>query len=219
MYVDAAGFVLGVNVQLCLTLTMYTVAPSTLSNVLCLNSSPPSAFSHIQASRRTYITELLPSGSLGEKRYHSAEHFAHAFSDSSHTQSCLGVSDLCQVHRPPPPPNSAPLLPFPRPSGLDSCSQAGRLARGKHPPHMEGFGCSLSAREREGRREEWKDTVSVCVCVCVGSTFPSPVDTCLPASPVTFSLRTHPRVHRPNPLQHGSNLRPPHRQNVEHKQD
>lgn len=209
--------------QLCFSLTLYIVAPSTLSNVLCLNSSPPSAFSHIQTSRRTYITELFPSGSLGEKRYHSTEHFAHAFPDSSHTQSCLGVSDLCQVHRPPPPPNSAPLLPFPRPSGLDSCSQAGRLARGKHPPHMEGFGCGLSAREREreGRREKkregWKDTVSV--RVCVGSTFPSPVDTCLPASPVTLSLRTHPRVHRPNPLQHGSNLRPPHRQNVEHKQD
>lgn len=80
---------------------------------------------------------------------------------------------------------------------------------------------SLPEREREGRREKkregWKDTVSV--RVCVGSTFPSPVDTCLPASPVTLSLRTHPRVHRPNPLQHGSNLRPPHRQNVEHKQD
>lgn len=142
--------------QLCLSLTMYTVT-STLSNVLHLNSSPPSAFSHIQTSRRTYITKLLPSGSLGEKRYHSAEHFAHAFSDSSHTQSCLGVSDLCQVHRPPPPPNSAPLLPFPRPSGLDSCSQAGRLARGKHPPHMEGFDCGLSAREREKEGERKRE--------------------------------------------------------------
>lgn len=90
--------------QLCFSLTVYIVAPPTVSNVLCLNNSPTFAFSHIQTSRRrTYITQLFPSGSLGEKRYHSAEHFAHAFPDSSHTQSCLGVSDLCQVHRPPRP--------------------------------------------------------------------------------------------------------------------
>lgn len=144
--------------QQCFSLTVYIVAPPTLSNVLCLNNSPTFPFSHIQTfRRRTYITQLFPSGSLEEKRYHSAEHFAHAFPDSSHTQSCLGVSDLCQVHRPPPPSNSATLLPFPRPSGLDSCSQAGRLARGKHPPHMEGFGCGLSAREKEKEGERKRE--------------------------------------------------------------
>lgn len=70
-------------------------------------------------------------------------------------------------------------------------------------------------RENERRVERYRECVFVCVWVAL---FPA-LWTCLPASPVTLSLRTHPRVHRPNPLQHGSNLRPPHRQNVEHKQD
>ncbi|TRY58416.1 hypothetical protein DNTS_002045 [Danionella cerebrum] len=63
---------------------------------------------------------------------------------------CLTFAKCTGQHPHPPsrPPIMTPLHPFSRPSGLDSCSQAGRVACGKHPPHMEGFGCGFCQPER-----------------------------------------------------------------------